>query len=31
MAMGHGMDDTASVYDVLERLTQKAPRTKKRK
>ena len=31
MAMGHGMDDTASVYDVLERLTQKAPGTKKRK
>jgi 3-hydroxyisobutyrate dehydrogenase-like beta-hydroxyacid dehydrogenase len=31
MAMGHGMDDTASVYDVLERLTQIAPRTKKRK
>jgi 3-hydroxyisobutyrate dehydrogenase-like beta-hydroxyacid dehydrogenase len=31
MAMGHGMDDTASVYDVLERMTQTAPRTKKRK
>jgi 3-hydroxyisobutyrate dehydrogenase-like beta-hydroxyacid dehydrogenase len=31
MAMGHGMDDTASVYDVLERMTQTVPRTKKRK
>lgn len=31
MAMGHGMDDTASVYDVLERWTQAAPRAKKRK
>lgn len=31
MAMGHGMDDTASVYDVLERWTQTTPRAKKRK
>jgi len=31
MAMGHGMDDTASVYDVLERWTQPTPVAKKRK
>ncbi|PQA81730.1 NAD(P)-dependent oxidoreductase [Limnohabitans sp. TS-CS-82] len=31
MAMGHGMNDTASVYDVLERWTQTTPRAKKRK
>lgn len=31
MAMGHALDDTASVYDVLERWTQAAPATKKKK
>jgi 3-hydroxyisobutyrate dehydrogenase-like beta-hydroxyacid dehydrogenase len=27
MAMGHGMDDTAAVFSVLERWTQLAPKT----
>jgi len=31
MAMGHALDDTASVYDVLERWTQASPVTPKKK